>query len=693
MQPKHCRICFKPDNDDLISVRLKQEGVSIEQMIFSISGICVTSDRRLPQNICLECLDRLKVAYEIRQQCIRMNDWLCEKLLVLKEDIKVEHREEDAPESNEASDGGEKMVQNSIAFEATRLYEEEMEPESNNEQEPPEHSDDECNVMQVNTDSQSEDEIEECLEGLVEERSSLQKLEIEIDTGEHGSDTKEQYLLSEFSGEEDELTIEVNASERSTVDIEGDLDGPYHECPYEEDWEQQATEKMAQQSQTNKIQRAICRISENNLLIRSAEQGYNIVELRPHRCCCCEELFTTEEELNEHLKGRENKEDVNGQPDPSVRYVCEYCGKHFKLWLVYICHKRMREQRQFYQCRLCNVLLDSATRMISHMLLSEQHANYFNLSRESIADRYTSIALPGERCCCCKKYFDQNEKRLEHVQHVHRSSTVDKTANPSHACDVCGRRFMSKDRLNAHLQYTVNVMQHYCKQCEFQTYNPRRMELHLYSGIHRDADLPAAIELKPLENNLLTGNRLQYCCFEGCNKPFPNQSALRQHIQEAHQDTLEMHKVQAERISNAENLEKFHECNNCYAIFKSLTGLYAHQGVPKRTRQEFVCSVCGVSKRSQSDLVVHERAHTGERPFPCDHCDKTFASKKTLASHCISHLPRQNACELCGGRFNRKEHLTRHITLKHGTATIPCDVCGKKFKTIGTLNIHKVSHT
>uniref|UniRef100_A0A182P650 Uncharacterized protein n=1 Tax=Anopheles epiroticus TaxID=199890 RepID=A0A182P650_9DIPT len=691
MPPKHCRICYKSDNDDLISVRLKQNSVSIEEMILSITGITVTADRRLPQNICLECLDRLKAAYELRQQCIQTNDWLCEKLSVPKDNIEHEIIKEtkDVPLSTELSKQGgeEEMTERSI-----KHYDEEMGHKSRPGQNQLDVGGDGYNFVKDNTDVNQEIEMIECLDNVEElevRGPSLQKLEIEIDTGENESNAEHEYMLPTIIDEQHELTIEMNLSDESTIDLEVE---PSAEEQYDDEWEQHGEDPIISQPRTNKSRKMLCRISRNDLIIRATEPGYLIVELRQYRCCCCAGLFTTEEELQVHLKEKGEQNKVSN-PDPNVRYVCEYCGKHFKLWLVYMCHKRLREQRQFYMCRLCNVLLDSATRMISHMLVSEQHANYFNLPRECIADRYTTIMLSGERCCCCKKYFDENEALMEHVRRSHPSTTDAMVENMPYGCDVCGRRFRSTDRLEHHLQYTVDVRQHYCKLCDFQTYNPRRMELHMYSGIHRDTGMPAAIELKPLENKPLKSNPVRCCCFFGCSQNiFTDEPALQLHIQEKHREALELNKARAEQISKVLRSEMCFKCDNCYLVFKDTISLNAHQ-TPRRIRQEYVCSVCGVSKRSRSDLVIHERAHTGEKPFPCDQCNKTFASKKTLASHRSCHTPGLHTCEVCEARFNRKENLNRHTMLKHGKATIPCDVCGKMFKTTTTLNIHMVSHT
>lgn len=96
----------------------------------------------------------------------------------------------------------------------------------------------------------------------------------------------------------------------------------------------------------------------------------------------------------------------------------------------------------------------------------------------------------------------------------------------------------------------------------------------------------------------------------------------------------------------------------------------------------------------RSDLLDHiNKIHTFKKPYQCEYCGQSFATRSERSSHKRVHIAEKRFhCTICRKSFARSSVLKTHIRVHTGDRPYKCSICQQAFTQSSSLKKHVTTH-
>ena len=378
-------------------------------------------------------------------------------------------------------------------------------------------------------------------------------------------------------------------------------------------------------------------------------------------CGRCGKNFVKKAQLLEHLA------EVHGD-ERARRMQCKVCDKWLSGDKNMKGHQNMHMGIKPVKCIFCDRSYQNAGNMKTHC--KEAHAEQWKAERGKRISQGRAASKP---CHLCGLQFPLLHDLYQHLAELHEDPEARELQ-----CQTCGKWLSSKLKLKNHMRTHTGERPFQCNFCHMSFLSDNSMYTHqkdrhpedweankeqikarnneerkrkmresfrdgtrksTRGTTYRKAGRPRKFTstygnddgeapILDEETGMINEDLLQ-CDF--CDKAFITKKYLLAHQKKEHEQELK-DKQWKQRTAGKASDNPCPQCGENFPL-KSVLNEHLAEIHDDSAAMKLQCHMCSKYLGSKVMLDNHIRTHTGERPFKCDFCPKTFTSNKAMGFH------------------------------------------------------------
>ncbi|KAJ7400091.1 hypothetical protein BTVI_108389 [Pitangus sulphuratus] len=277
----------------------------------------------------------------------------------------------------------------------------------------------------------------------------------------------------------------------------------------------------------------------------------------------------------------------------------------------------------------------------------------------------------------------------------------------TYMCQHCSYATDVQNNFRLHLKIHTDERPFVCKDCNKTFKTSNHLEKHSLFHVKNEQELGSCLYVEKCLENLQLHREMHggtcperdFGFSEGSNSSLLGSKVfgVQSYVQRGSKNYL-----------LAQSQPPFYQCAECKYTTYSLSNLELH--IRTHTGEKpYSCTVCQMKFRTSSHLRRHRVTHLNREHFKCKNCDYSthqwLALKRHLASHsgegssspgCLydhEELPvKTYRCEECGYCTAHNGNLKLHLRIHSGERPFKCRQCGLAFRTSSHLKRHLLTH-